>query len=83
MDSIGYGYYFMFIVCNFTNAIFFWLFLPETSCKSLEEMEDVFDSPLIVVGRASKTRRSTMHRSIQRPHKSDENAVFVEDTLVT
>lgn len=46
-------YYYLFIVCNFTNAIFFWLLLPETARRPLEEMNALFEhAPWIVVGRS-------------------------------
>ncbi|OCT53747.1 Quinate permease [Cladophialophora carrionii] len=51
MSNIGYKFYFVFIICNFTNAIFFWLLLPETARRPLEEMNYLFNSaPWIVVG---------------------------------
>ncbi len=38
-------------ICNFTNAIFFWLFMPETSKLPLEEMNYLFQhAPWIVPG---------------------------------
>jgi hypothetical protein len=40
-----------FIVCNFSNALFFWLFLPETSKLPLEGMNYLLsNSPWVVVG---------------------------------
>lgn len=51
MESVQYRYYFVFIICNFTNAVFFWLLLPETKKLPLEEMNYLFsNSPWIVVG---------------------------------
>ncbi|OGM44119.1 MFS sugar transporter [Aspergillus bombycis] len=51
MQNVRYRYYFLFIICNFTNAIFFWLLLPETKKLPLEEMNYLFsNSPWIVVG---------------------------------
>ncbi|KAK5457160.1 hypothetical protein LTS15_004941 [Exophiala xenobiotica] len=51
MTNIGYRFYFVFIICNFTNAIFFWLLLPETARRPLEEMNYLFThAPWIVVG---------------------------------
>ena len=51
MTDIGYKYYFVFIICNFTNALFFWLLLPETKKLPLEEMNDLFSkSPWIIPG---------------------------------
>lgn len=41
----------MFIVCDFSNALFFYLFLPETKGITLEVMDDLFtNSPLLVHG---------------------------------
>ncbi|OAL30108.1 hypothetical protein AYO20_08911 [Fonsecaea nubica] len=51
MTNIGYRFYYLFIVCNLTNAIFFWLLLPETARRPLEEMNYLFEhAPWIVVG---------------------------------
>jgi hypothetical protein len=51
MTNIGYRYYFLFIICNFTNAIFFYLFLPETARLPLEEMNYLFtNAPFLVAG---------------------------------
>ena len=41
----------MFIVCNLTNAIFFWCFQPETKGLNLEDMDELFrDSPTFIPG---------------------------------
>lgn len=38
-------------VCNFTNAIFFWAFLPETAKRPLEEMRYLFtEAPIFIPG---------------------------------
>jgi hypothetical protein len=38
-------------VCNFTNALFFWAFLPETKKRPLEEMNYLFtNAPWFVPG---------------------------------
>ncbi|KAJ5151922.1 hypothetical protein N7492_010217 [Penicillium capsulatum] len=51
MESITYRFYFIFLICNFTNAIFFWVFLPETKKVPLEEMNYIFShAPWIVPG---------------------------------
>lgn len=44
MDNVGYRFYFLFIICNFTNAIFFWALLPETSKVPLESMDNLWES---------------------------------------
>lgn len=55
MSRIGYRFYFLFIVCNLSNAIFFWLFLPETARRSLETMNAFFtEAPWSVPGRTKK-----------------------------
>ncbi|OLN89992.1 High-affinity glucose transporter 9 [Colletotrichum chlorophyti] len=55
MESVGWRFYILFIVCNITNAIFFWMFLPETARRPLEEMNELFSSPSWFV--AGKTSR--------------------------
>ncbi|GIC92104.1 uncharacterized protein Aud_008561 [Aspergillus udagawae] len=51
MTNIRYRYYYLFIICNFTNALFFWLLLPETKKLPLEEMNYLFsNAPWIVPG---------------------------------
>ncbi|KAF2789010.1 general substrate transporter [Melanomma pulvis-pyrius CBS 109.77] len=51
MTQVGYKYYFLFIICNLTNAIFFWAILPETAKRPLEEMNYLFtNAPLFVPG---------------------------------
>ncbi|PGH27372.1 hypothetical protein AJ80_00850 [Polytolypa hystricis UAMH7299] len=51
MTNIRYRFYFLFIICNFTNAIFFWAFLPETAKRPLEEMSYLFtNAPWFVPG---------------------------------
>lgn len=42
MATIGWRWYILFVVCNFTNAIFFWAILPETAQRPLEEMNYLF-----------------------------------------
>ncbi|KAK9479836.1 general substrate transporter [Lipomyces japonicus] len=43
MNEAGYKYYFLFIICNFTNAIFFWAVLPETAKTPLESMNKLWE----------------------------------------
>ncbi|KAH8599350.1 MFS sugar transporter-like protein [Bisporella sp. PMI_857] len=54
MTNIGYKYYFLFIICNFTNALFFYLFLPETARLPLEEMNYLFTNAPWLVARYDK-----------------------------
>lgn len=51
VTAIGWKYYVVFIVCNLTNAIFFWCFQPETKGFNLEDMDELFrESPTFVPG---------------------------------
>ncbi|EME48956.1 hypothetical protein DOTSEDRAFT_19446 [Dothistroma septosporum NZE10] len=49
IGNIGWRFYLLFVVCNFTNAIFFWVIQPETAKRPLEEMNYLFtNAPLFV-----------------------------------
>ena len=51
ISAIGWRYYVVFIVCNLTNALFFWAFLPETKGLNLEDMDELFQQhPVFVPG---------------------------------
>lgn len=51
LAKIGWRYYILFVVCDITNALFFYLFLPETKGVTLEAMNDLFqNSPIVVPG---------------------------------
>ncbi len=67
MTNIGYRYYFLFIICNFTNALFFWLFLPETKNLPLEEMNYLFtNAPFLVAGHDEKTYQANLAADLER-----------------
>ena len=42
MEKIGWRFYILFVVCNFTNAVWFWATQPETKKRPLEEMNYLF-----------------------------------------
>lgn len=49
--AVGWRYYLVFVVCNLTNAVFFWAVLPETKALPLEEMNYLFtNAPWFVPG---------------------------------
>ena len=51
VTAIGWKYYIVFIVCNLTNAIFFWAFQPESKGLNLEDMDELFrEHPTFVPG---------------------------------
>ncbi|GAM42406.1 hypothetical protein TCE0_044f16357 [Talaromyces pinophilus] len=49
ITSIGWRYYLIFVICNVTNSLFFWAFLPETKGLNLEDMDDLFCNSATVV----------------------------------
>jgi hypothetical protein len=54
--NLGPRFYILFVICNLTNAIFFWLLLPETAKRPLEEMNYLFsNAPWIVPGSDKST----------------------------
>ncbi|RYP43183.1 hypothetical protein DL770_011798 [Monosporascus sp. CRB-9-2] len=51
VKAVGWKYFLLFVVCNFTNAVFFYLLLPETKLLPLEEMNYLFtNAPWIMPG---------------------------------
>lgn len=49
ITQVGWRYFLTFVICNFTNAIFFWAFMPETKKRPLEEMNRLFtDTPWFI-----------------------------------
>jgi len=42
IEAINWRYFLVFVICNFTNAVFFWALMPETAKRPLEEMNALF-----------------------------------------
>ena len=64
MTNIGWKFYYLFIICNTTNALFFWVFLPETARRPLEEMNYLFQhAPWVVIG---TTKESYISGDLER-----------------
>jgi hypothetical protein len=62
LQAIGWKFFILFCVTNFTNALFFWAFLPETKKAPLEEMKRLFtDAPWFV---PSMDRKLYSHREL-------------------
>ncbi|KAI9697336.1 MAG: hypothetical protein M1820_007842 [Bogoriella megaspora] len=59
LADVGYRYYFLFCICNFTNAVFFWAVLPETKKRPLEEMNYLFTNAPIFVPTMDRTEYET------------------------
>jgi hypothetical protein len=67
MTNLGYKYYFLFIICNFTNAVFFYLVLPETKNLPLEEMNYLFtNAPYLVAFTDKKTYNAGYADELER-----------------
>lgn len=50
MKNVGWRFYLLFVISNFTNAWFFWVVLPEFKKLPLEEMESLFGKAPLFVG---------------------------------
>ncbi|OJJ49640.1 hypothetical protein ASPZODRAFT_58581 [Penicilliopsis zonata CBS 506.65] len=78
MARIGYRFYYLYCICNLTNAIWFWLVLPETKKLPLEEMNYLFkNSPWIVPGtkREDFISHDLEHRFEEQERKQDTQAL--------
>ncbi len=70
LKSVGWKYYILFAVGGFTNALTFWLILPETKGRTLEEMDRFIEStPWIVAFHdmkvvSSKEREDELRRGV-------------------
>lgn len=83
MTNIGYKFYFVFIICNFTNAVFFWLLLPETAKRPLEEMNAMFEhTPWIVVGRSKESYQPHDLENIQQEIVEAKRGVSYDESVV-
>ena len=72
IQQVGWRYFLTFVVCNFTNAIFFWAFMPETARRPLEEMNNLFkNSPWFVptMDRSSFAINDLEHRAEEHARK--------------
>lgn len=81
MTNVRWRYWLLFVIGNFTNAIFFWLFMPETSKLPLEEMNSLFsNAPWLVVGLKKEDYAShDMERRLaQETEKHNSGAMHYE-----
>ena len=67
MERIGWRFYLLFVVCNFTNALYFWAFQPETKRRPLEEMNYLFtNAPLFVPTMDMRDFQFDLERRVER-----------------
>ncbi|KAF2870760.1 general substrate transporter [Massariosphaeria phaeospora] len=83
MTAVGYRFYILFVVCNLTNAIFFWAILPETAKRPLEEMNYLFtNAPLFVPGMKKVEWESTdLERRAREVEAKQGYASHVEEKM--
>ncbi|TKY90292.1 hypothetical protein EX895_000290 [Sporisorium graminicola] len=65
LESVGWKYYILFAVGGFTNAITFWLILPETKGRTLEEMDAFIESTPWIVAFHNTSLSSNKEREEQ------------------
>ncbi|CAN9172455.1 unnamed protein product [Alternaria alternata] len=66
MLTAGWKFYLLFVICNFTNAVFFYCFLPETAKRPLEEMNYLFtNAPLFVPGMNKNDFPTDLERRVE------------------
>ncbi|KAK7724203.1 hypothetical protein SLS64_000537 [Diaporthe eres] len=67
IKEVGWRYYLLFVICNFTNAVWFWLSLPETKNLPLEEMNYLFtNAPWIVPGTDKSVYTANLNADLER-----------------
>ncbi|KAI0811491.1 MFS sugar transporter-like protein [Xylaria sp. FL0064] len=54
VNAVGWRYFLLFVIANLTNAIFFYLILPETKLLPLEEMNYLFSHAPWIVARVDR-----------------------------
>ena len=80
IEAVGGKFYILFIVCNFTNALFFWALLPETKKVPLEEMQSLFqNAPIFVAGKDMSQYRTRDLEERYGDAKVEAIAEHVED----
>ncbi|KAJ3529292.1 hypothetical protein NM208_g9833 [Fusarium decemcellulare] len=67
MTAVGWKYYLVFVICNFTNALAVWAFVPETKQLPLEEMNSLFRTmPWFVAGKDPKDYTGDYEQDLER-----------------
>ena len=79
LTQVGYHYFYLFCVCNFTNALFFWAFLPETRKIPLEEMHELFTNAPLFIGPRKKESYLPRGDLVRRVREIEEEKGVVHD----
>lgn len=80
MANVGWRYYILFCIANATNALFFYLFLPETARRPLEEMNYIFShAPWLVPGSDKDTYQSHDLEATVRAYEEKSKETHAED----
>lgn len=65
--NIGWRFYMIFVIFNFSNAAFFWLTLPETKLLPLEEMNYLFrNAPWVIPGSDRSKYTANLAEDLER-----------------
>ncbi|KAK7418585.1 hypothetical protein QQZ08_011169 [Neonectria magnoliae] len=75
IKDIGWRYFLLFVICNFTNAVFFWAFMPETKLLPLEEMNALFSSSSWFVPGSSTKHASDLDARVEEAKTNKEEMV--------
>ncbi|KFY29244.1 hypothetical protein V491_00123 [Pseudogymnoascus sp. VKM F-3775] len=84
ITNIGWRYFLIFVVCNFSNALFFWAFMPETKLLPLEEMNALFSSTSwFVPGTNMRNSITELDARVEEVRLEKEDFVQDEDAPVS
>lgn len=72
IENIGWRYFLVFVICNATNAIFFWAFMPETKLLPLEEMNALFSNNSWFVPGTTQKRVSDLETRVEEAKTEKE-----------
>ncbi|KAF4415778.1 Quinate permease [Fusarium acutatum] len=82
IENIGWRYFLLFVICNFTNAVFFWAFMPETKLLPLEEMNVLFSSTSWFVPGTSQKRTGDLDARVEEAKWQKEDLAVGEAETV-
>ncbi|KAI1425053.1 MFS sugar transporter-like protein [Xylaria sp. FL1777] len=71
VDAVGWRYFLLFVIANLTNAVFFYLILPETKLLPLEEMNYLFTHAPWIVARVDP-QEYTAHLAADVERRAEE-----------